>query len=1025
MAYDPKRIEEEVRGIWAKNKIPESVVEFSAKKKFYLLDGPPYVNASAHVGHIKTTTFKDVWGKFKFMQGYGVWFQPGFDCGGLPIENKVEKKLDLRRKSDIEAIGIGRFISECRAFAKGHEAEWLEIYRKIGAWRGYVEPYLTSDNSYRESGWWTVKRMFDKGLLVRGEKPTFWCPHCETVLSGYDVTDSYRDIESPSIYIKFKVKGKNEFFLVWTTTPWTLPANVALCVHPDEIYMRAEVEGEVLIMAEERRDLLEALGKDYVVVEKFKGSELEGMGYESLLDIPLQKELEAGHKVIVSIPLMKKKASGKVAAKKETGDEEGTQFGHLVDISTGTGIVHIAPGHGEEDHRIGEHYKLPSPSPVDEAGRLTEDTGIFSGMKTEEATESVLERLAQKDTLFHSEKIVHSYPLCWRCKTPLIYRKTKQWFLRLDTLREKILHENKSVNWLPEFAREQFRNVIESAPDWAITRQRYWGIPFPLWVCQKCGSEKMVGGVEELKDSATERLPENLQLSVDFVDKIKLKCGCGGEMEREREVMDVWFDSGISPWASLGYPYQNKELFEKLWPVDLIDESLDQVRGWFYSLMVCGVSIFDEKPYKTVCLNGWNLDDKGEKMSKSIGNVVWGEEAYDELGADALRIYLCFTNAPWESQKFSFDEAKQMHNYLNTLWNLSAFAGAYGNICEGGQSSKSDNLADKWLISRINSLIKEATEDFENFRFHYASRKILRFMVDDFSRIYVKLARDRIEKDKSVSGVFIYTFERLLKLLAPFAPFASESLYFSLFGESVHKSAWPEYDERFLRPILESSFESAKEITEAINAERQKNGVGLRLPIIKATVYGDERAKEAVENAKDIICALSNLKEVYFERSDNVEIKPNFASLGRKFGKRTQEVAKLISAMQPKDISDKMVVEGYEIEKEDLLIRQKNEEGTEFKGGYIVLDLTEDENLKSERFIRELVRKIQQARKENKLSVSDGILLYLDDNPVFKDWEKAIMEGVGAKEICYARKSGKGKATYKDLEAQFGFEKVP
>ncbi|MBN2095630.1 MAG: isoleucine--tRNA ligase [Candidatus Aenigmarchaeota archaeon] len=1022
-SYDPKIVEKRVSLAWSEKKVPESIVSSKREKKFYLLDGPPYVNAPAHVGHVKTTTFKDIWGKFKFMQGYGVWFQPGFDCGGLPIENKVEQKLGLRCKADIEKAGIGKFIKECRVFARGHETEWLDLYRKIGAWRGYVEPYLTSENYYRESGWWTIKKIFEKGLLARGEKPTFWCPHCETVLSGYDVTDSYKEIESPSIYIKFKAKGKeNEFFLAWTTTPWTLPANVSLCVHPDETYVRAEVGGEIFIMAKDRLDLLENLGWGYRILEEFPGKKLEGTPYESLIDIPIQAEID--HRVILSIPLMKKKVSGKVAAKKETAADEETQFGHLVDISTGTGIVHIAPGHGEEDYRIGEHYGLSSISPVDEAGKLSEGTGKFEGITTDEANVSVLDYLKEKNALFHSERIVHSYPLCWRCKTPLIYRKTKQWFLKLDTIRDKMLHENKSVRWLPSFAGEQYHNVVASSPDWAITRQRYWGIPFPLWVCRDCGRMKMIGSVEELKENAVCKVPDDLQLSVDYVDGIKFKCECGGVMEREREVMDVWFDSGIAPWASIGYPYQNKDLFEKMWKVDMITEGIDQIRGWFNSLMVYSVATFGEGSYKAVGLSGWNLDEKGEKMSKSLGNVVWGKDAYNDLGADILRLYVCYTNAPWEAQRFSLEEAGQLKNTLNTLWNLSAYLETYGRKIEGGNGVALENIADLWLVSRINTLVEEVTDDLENFRFHYASRKLMKFLINDFSRLYVKLVRSRIAKEEEVSCAFQYALMRLVKLLAPFAPFLSDEIWMRSFEGSVHMSEWPECDKKRVDKKLEESFELAKEITEAINAERQKNGVGLRHPVLKATVYGGKNVKEAVNQTKEIVLTLSNLKNVEFTESDNVEIKPNFATLGKKFGKDTQAVAKLILALTSSQVKDEMDLGGFKVEKSDLIIRQKPVEGTTFSEGYVALDLTETQELKEERLLRELVREIQKARKDAGLKVSDSIALGLEDKPFLKRFEEEIKEEVGASSVKYSVTDGKGFGEYKDLKVGFGFKKA-
>jgi isoleucyl-tRNA synthetase len=1025
MQYNPKEIEKIISKKWEKEKIPERIVKFKGKNKFYLLDGPPYVNDKPHAGHVMTTTFKDIWGKIKKMQGYDVWFQPGFDCGGLPIENKVEQKLKVKTKSDILKIGIDKFIQECNKFAKGNESHWLGLYKKIGAWRGWVEPYLTSENYYKECGWWAIKEIYKKGLFVKGKKPNFWCPRCETVLSGYDVTDSYKDISSPSIFIKFKVKGKDEFLLAWTTTPWTLPANVALCVHPDEKYVKVKVVGDILILAKERLKLLDELNKKYEIVEEFEGKNLEGIEYESLLDIPLQKELnnnKNAHKVILSIPIIKKRVAGKIKAKKKIEDKKEDEFGHLVDVSTGTGIVHIAPGHGAEDNKLGEHYNLPNPSPVDEKGKMEEETGIFSGKSVEEANEDILKYLKEKNSLFYSESIVHSYPLCWRCKTPLIYRKSTQWFLKLNPIRNKILNELEKIKWLPAHVEEQFRNVLETAPDWAITRQRFWGIPLPIWNCKKCNKIKVISSRKELTKNAIEKLDENFDISVSVVDKIHLKCGCGGEMERENAVLDVWFDSGIAPFASIGYPFKNKELFETLYPIDLIDESQDQVRGWFYYLTLCGMALFDKVPYKTVCYNGWTLDEKGEKMSKSIGNVVWGEEAYRELGADLLRLYICQSNAPWETRRFSFKEAKILQNKLNILWNLVSFIESYSKKeIKFDDNFEIRNIYDRWLVSKINSLIKNTTEDYENFRFHYVARNILDFTVNDFSKLYIKLVRDEISEN--TINVMTYTLQRVLKLLAPISPFITDYLYSKFSEESVHLSKWPKVEEDKIDVKLEKNIQLAEEISTAINSERQKKGIKLRLPVKKAYIYGFKEIEKTVEDVKEMIKTLSNIKEIEFRENKNILIKPNFAKIGKKFGEKTKEVAKLISKMKPKEIRDKFKIGDFELEREDILFSRKTEEGKEFSKGYIILDLSEDENLKKERFLRELIREIQKARKEEGLNVLEDIILYLEDKEFIKKFEDELKKEVKAKKIVYELKEKKNEVKYKDLSLSFGFEK--
>jgi len=1019
MLYNHKEIEEAVSRDWEKEKIPEKVTEFKKENKFYLLDGPPYVNDKPHVGHVRTATSKDIWGKFKKMQGFNVWFQPGFDCGGLPIENKVEKKLNIREKSDILKIGIEKFIEECNKFAVGNEKAWLSLYKKLGIWRAYLKPYLTSDNYYKESGWWAIKKFYEKNLLVKGEKPNFWCPKCETVLSGYEVTDAYRDIASPSVFVKFKIKDRDEFLLVWTTTPWTLPANVALCVHPDEKYVKVEVDGEKIILAKKRLELLEELNKKYRIIEEFEGKKLEGLQYEPLLDIPLQRELKGkAHKVVMSIKIIKKRVAGKIKAKKKVEEEE--EAGHLVDISSGTGIIHIAPGHGLEDFKLGEFYNLPSPSPVDENGKLDESTGIFHGKKVEEANNEIINYLREKNLLFYSTTIIHSYPLCWRCKTPLIYRKSSQWFLKLEPIRDKILKEIEAVRWLPEHIKEQFIEVVKNAPDWAITRQRFWGIPLPIWKCEKCGKIKVIGSRKELKENSIEEIDENFDILTSVVDKIHLKCECNGIMSREKAILDVWFDSGIAPFASLGYPFKNKELFESLYPVDLVDEGQDQIRGWFYTLMVCGIVLFDKAPYKTVCCNGWVLDEKGEKMSKSVGNVVRGEDAYRELGADLLRLYITQFNAPWETGKFSIKEAKTLQNKLNILLNLVSFVESYSKEkYKFGSEFEIKDICDKWLVSRINSLIDEVADDYENFRFHYAARKILDFIVNEFSRIYIKLIRDEI--DESRLKLMLYVLERIIKMLAPIAPFITDFIYRKFSDSSVHLSSWPKVERDKIDKNLEDRVKLAREIANAINSERQRCGVKLRFPIKKAVVYGLRDMEKKVEEVREIIKILSNLIDIEFRESKDIAVKPNFARIGKKYRQRAQEVANLISKLKLEDIKDKFKIGDFELEREDVII--KCVKGSLFSGGYVVLDLEEDEKLKKERFLRELIREIQKTRKEEGLKVLDNIILFLENKEFAREFEERLKKEVRASKIVYELKNEKGAVSYKELSLKFGFER--
>ncbi|MBS3056246.1 MAG: isoleucine--tRNA ligase [Candidatus Aenigmarchaeota archaeon] len=860
--YDPKAIEKEVHEFWKNEKIPEKIIRMDWKrKKFYLLDGPPYVNGIPHVGHVKTTTFKDVWSRFKYMQGFAVWFQPGFDCGGLPIENKVEKELRIKSKSEIEdKIGVDKFIQACKNFAKGNEPVWLNLYKKIGAWRGWITPYLTSDDYYIESGWWTIKNWYEQGLLVQGERPGFWCTNCETVLAGIEASESYKNVEDPSILIKFKLKERNEYLLVWTTTPWTLPANVAVIVHPDETYVKVKMGKNFYIIAEKRLVVLD--GEDYEVVEKFSGKNLEGLTYEPILDMPSQEKLredDKAHRIYLSIPIMKKRVTSKAIAK---GVGEGNdEFGHIVTMDTGTGLVHTAPGHGDADSKLGRHYNLPDPSPVNERGEFTEDGGELSGIYVKTSDERIIQKLRNENKLFRQERIVHSYPLCWRCKHPLIYRKSRQWFLKMDMLRDKIIKANKKVNWLPEFGRDQYENVISEAPDWAVTRQRYWGIPLPIWNCQKCSSRKVIGSRNEIKSKID---ASNISLHKDAVDLIEFKCDCGGRMKRDPDILDVWFDSGIAPWASLGYPYKNKELFEKLWTVDLVDESQDQIRAWFNTMMICGFATFGKAPYKTACMNGWTLDEKGEKMSKSLGNVIDASDAYQELGADLLRLYICYDIAPWNTQKFSMKNAKELGRYLNILWNTYIFYKTYLSNIEKGELE----IEDMWILSRLNNLIKNTTQNMEAFNFHSASRDVISFIVDDFSRTYIKLIRNR--KDGNTGFVFKHVLETVSKLLAPISPFLSDYIYNEICKNSVHLESWPECDDNYIDQTIENEIRSVDDIVTNVNNVRKEKNIKLRWPIESIELDG-----EFENRIESIIERMCNVKKVSFKNITNPDFEVN------------------------------------------------------------------------------------------------------------------------------------------------------
>ncbi|MCD6381489.1 MAG: isoleucine--tRNA ligase [Candidatus Aenigmarchaeota archaeon] len=962
--YNFKKIEEEIREYWQKIEISKKLTEFrKGKQKFYLLDGPPYVNARPHVGHIKTTTCKDIWTKFKLMQGYDAWIQAGFDCHGLPIEVMVEKDMEIKSKSDIEnKIGVENFIKSCLEKVENNERAWLSIYQKLGAWRGFYEPYLTNKKYYMLSAWWSLKKLYEKGMLVRGEYPIHWCPHCETALAGYEVSDSYRNVTDPAIYIKFKLKGKNEFIIVYTTTPWTLVANVALAVHPEETYVKLKVGDEIYIVAEKRLEYLKDILQGEII-DKIKGKDLEGVEYEPLLSVPQQKEIskdEKAHRIYMSISIMKRKKY----KKHETGQTEEEEFEEFVTMDEGTGVVHVAPGHGPSDYRLGKHYDLPIASPVDEKGKFTEEAGEFSGLFVKDADNLIIEKLKEEGKLLYAGKVTHSYPVCWRCKTPLIFRMSKQWYLKVEPIKEKMIEANESVKWMPSHAKIRFHNWLENRDDWCISQQRFYGIPLPIWECEKCGHIEVIGSEEELKEKAITNV--NLDdLHRHVVDQIELKCPkCGEIMKRVKDIFNVWFDSGIAPWASVGYPFNNKELFERMFPCDLIVESQDQIRGWFDSLMFTSMGTFDKPPYRAVGMTGWVVDEKGEKMSKSVGNVVWADEALNKLGADALRLYYAWETSPWETQKFSLRSCQKISRDLNILWNVYQFYKMYSKYWDG--SYEEDRTEDRWIISRVNSLNEAIVRHMENFEFHVVGRLLVDFIVNDLSRTYVKLIRDRTwpyydGKDKgNAFRTLLYVLEHVVKMLAPITPFITEKIYQDLFKEkeSVHLEDWPKVEKDRIDEELEEGIRLILQAVELANARRHEIGIKLRYPLKLLIVKGKKEDIKKMEKLSNAVKILANVKDVHFEEGSGIE-----------------------------------------------------------------LDETVDEELKNEWLLRELVRAIQAERKKLGLVVEDRLHLYLPKElKVLETFKDIIEYETGSEAEFVPGGQNKLSLSFEGMNYEIGFD---
>lgn len=859
--YDPRRFEQEILEWWERNNIYPKVNEVRSKgPRWFFLDGPPYASGAIHLGTALNKVIKDAILRYKTMRGFNVRKQPGWDCHGLPIEVKVEEKLGIRSKKEIEErVGVKRFIEECKRWALDHIALMTKQFKRLGVWMDWDSPYVTFTNEFIESAWWTLKRAHERGLLRMDLRVIHWCPRCETALAEHEVRGEYHERRDPSLFARFKLMDKPaEYLLIWTTTPWTLPANLAVCVHPEHLYARVEAGGSTYILAEALVDqVMGRLGfSSYKLMDLVRGKELEGLRYKHPLleEVPKQLEFAPHHRVIC---------------------------GEHVTLEEGTGCVHTAPGHGAEDFEVGKRYGLPVFSPVGPDGKFTSEAGKYSGLFVKEADPLILEDLKRKGVLMKSETIVHSYPHCWRCKTPLIFRATPQWFLEISRIKPKILELNSArVKWVPDWVASRYENGVESVGDWCISRQRYWGIPLPIWRCLSCGSVKVVGSAQELEEAGATL--EGVDLHRPQVDEIKLRCSCGGEMRRVPDVLDVWFDSGICSWASLGFP-KNPRLFESIWPSDFITEGEDQVTKWFYSQQAASIIAFDEVPYRLVLMHGFALDAQGRKMSKSLGNVVEPEEVVKRYGADVLRFYMLSANAPWEDLKFNWRGVEDVARFRNVLWNAYVFATTYmaldnfdpAKALEEG-AEKHLEPEDKWLLSRINSLVQEVTLALEEFNLHFASRALADFVLEDLSRWYIKLVRARtwIEKqDPKKLAAYLslhQTFQILLKLLAPFMPFISETMYQGLVKatlpqapESVHMLEWPKPDERALDEELERGMNAARAFVEAGASIRQKAGLKLRQPVGEVVIQtSTEELKRVLEGLSRVLQGQLNCKKL-------------------------------------------------------------------------------------------------------------------------------------------------------------------
>ena len=992
--------EQETEKFWEENRIFEKSVEERKDDPTYTFyDGPPTANGKPHIGHLQTRSFKDLFPRFHTMKGEMVPRKAGWDTHGLPVELEVEKLLHINGKDQIEAYGIAPFIEKCKESVWKYKGMWEDFSKDVGFWADMEHPYVTYDNSFIESEWWALKQIWDKGLLYKGFKIVPYCPRCGTPLSSHEVAQGYKDVKERSAIAKFKVKGEEAFILAWTTTPWTLPSNVALCVNANEDYVKVESKGETYYLAAALCDTVLGEG-EYTVLETYKGADLEGKEYEPLFDFVSPKE-KCWYVVC---------------------DD-------YVTLTDGTGIVHIAPAFGEDDAKVGRKYGLPLVQLVDGKGQMTAETK-WPGVFCKDADPKILQDLEERGLLFSAPKFEHSYPFCWRCDTPLIYYARESWYIKMTDVKDQLIANNNTVKWYPEsIGKGRFGDWLENVQDWAVSRNRYWGTPLNIWECE-CGHRHAVGSIAELKE-LSHNCPDDIELHRPYVDQVTIPCPhCGKEMHRVPEVIDCWFDSGAMPFAQHHYPFENKELFESQFPADFISEAVDQTRGWFYSLLAISTLLFDKAPFKNVLVQGLVQDENGQKMSKSKGNAVDPMEALQKFGADPLRWYFYTNSAPWLPSRFHEKAVIEgQKKFFSTLWNTYAFYVLYANIDSFDPTKYqldrcSLTVMDRWLLSRLNTAVKGVDENLSAYKVPEAAR-VLQDFVDELSNWYVRRSRERfwaqgMEEDKVAAYMTLYTaLVTTAKIAAPMAPFMTEEIYRNLVcsvdkdaPESVHLCRWPAYDAGRVDPQLEQDMDEVLKVVTLGRAARNLANRKNRQPL--SCLYTDASAGLG-ELYQEIIKQELNVKDLQFlsdmSQFISYTFKPQLRLLGQKFGKKLGEVRTALQdldgAAAKKQLDDTgsltLTLSDGEVSltAEEVLIDTAQKEGftsVSDRGLTVVLDTTLTPELEEEGFVREIVSKLQSMRKDAGFHVTDHIEVYHQGSEkiaqVLKDHEASILSDV-------------------------------
>ena len=1017
--------EKQVEKFWKENHIFEKSMEDRKDDPTYMFyDGPPTANGKPHIGHVLTRVIKDMIPRYRTMKGYMVPRKAGWDTHGLPVELEVEKKLGLDGKEQIEEYGMEPFIQQCKESVWKYKGMWEDFSSTVGFWADMENPYVTYHDDYIESEWWALKEIWNKKLLYKGFKIVPYCPRCGTPLSAQEVSQGYKTVKERSAIVRFKVVGEDAYFLAWTTTPWTLPSNVALCVNPTEVYCKVKAaDGYTYYMAEALLDkVLGKLGSEetpaYEVLEKYVGKDLEYKEYEPLFA-----------------------CAGEAAAKQKKKAHFVTADNYVT-MSDGTGIVHIAPAFGEDDTRVGRDYDLPFVQFVDGKGDMTAETP-YAGVFVKKADPLVLQDLDKEGKLFDAPKFEHDYPHCWRCDTPLIYYARESWFIKMTAVKDDLIRNNNTINWIPEsIGKGRFGDWLENVQDWGISRNRYWGTPLNIWQCE-CGHMHSIGSRQELFEMSGDEKAKTVELHRPYIDEITLKCPeCGGTMHRVPEVIDCWFDSGAMPFAQHHYPFENKELFEKQFPADFISEAVDQTRGWFYSLLAESTILFNQAPYKNVIVLGHVQDENGQKMSKSKGNAVDPFDALEKYGADAIRWYFYINSAPWLPNRFHGKAVQEgQRKFMGTLWNTYAFFVLYANIDNFDPTKYTldyDNLPvmDKWLLSKLNSVVKTVDDCLANYKIPESARALQEF-VDEMSNWYVRRSRERfwakgMEQDKINAYMTLYTaLVTISKAAAPMIPFMTEEIYQNLVRsvdkdaiESIHLCDFPKVEEAWINKELEDDMEELLKIVVLGRAARNTANIKNRQPIGTMYIKAD---KEMGQFYTDIIADELNVKEVKFandvESFISYSFKPQLRTVGPKYGKLLNGIRTALAEINGTEAMNELRSTGLltldingnkvELSEEDLLIETAQTEGyvTEADGDIsVVLDTNLTPELIEEGFVREIVSKVQTMRKEAGFEVMDKIHIYAKDNDkileLMKNHKEEIMSEVLAEDMTLGTTDG-------------------